>query len=822
LFSATDFSKLAFANQKTIKIGNMSYDPQVSEQKWQEWWEQEQIYKADLSNEQKPRYYNLTMFPYPSGDKLHVGHWYNYAPCDSWGRFMRMRGHNVFQPMGFDSFGLPAENYAIKTGVPPRTSTMANIETMREQLKAMGAMWNFDQEVITSEPEYYRWSQWLFLQLYKQGLAEKRKAPVNWCPSCQTVLANEQVDDGVCERCKSTVTKKDLVQWFFRITDYAEKLLDYSEVDWPEKTITMQQNWIGRSEGAEIDFEILGSEHKLRVYTTRPDTLFGATFVVLAPEHPLINELTTEVYRDEVQQYIEATKLVTDIERTNQERPKTGVFIGAYAINPATKAKIPVYTADFVLTHYGTGAIMATPGHDERDHQFAQKFGLPIKQVVSSAANLELDVNTAPFTDYGYAINSEFLNGLDTKTAISKMINWLAEQNLGEGKVNFRLRDWLISRQRYWGAPIPIVYDPSGNPVAVPEEHLPWLLPTDVEFKPTGVSPLAQSAELKARVEKIFGPGYTPEIDTMDTFVCSSWYYFRYLACHNQDQALDNKLNQDWLPVDMYIGGPEHACMHLLYARFINKVMYDMGHTPHKEPFKKLVHQGLITKDGAKMSKSKGNVVSPDEFIKEYGSDVFRMYLMFLGPFKDGGDWNDKGISGIARFMSRLDKALSQTPVVEKHEEVDRLTHKTIKKVTQDLLNMQFNTGIAALMEYTNFVTKVNAITPFAKEAIVRLIAPLAPHFAEEMWHSLLGNQSSVFDSTWPEYDESLTIEQNVKIVVQINGKLRGEFEAMLGIGQAEALEMAKNLPAIAAQLSGKELIKEIYVPNKLVSLVVK
>ena len=801
----------------------MTYIATEREQYWQKMWQEQKLYTTDLTDNSKPAYYNLTMFPYPSGDKLHVGHWYNYAPLDSWGRFMRMRGHSVFQPMGFDSFGLPAENYAIKTGVHPKESTTVNIEKMRQQLTAMGGMWDWEHEVVTSDPEYYKWTQWLFIKLYEAGLVERRKAPVNWCPGCQTVLANEQVEDGACERCKSEVIKKNLTQWFIKITDYADRLLDYSDLDWPEKTMLMQKHWIGRSEGAEIEFAVFGDEErKLRVYTTRPDTLFGATCMVMAPEHELVSQITTETYIKEVQKYVDHASKMTEIDRTNEEREKTGVFTGTYAINPATKEKIPVYVADFALVHYGTGIVMCTPAHDLRDHAFATKYDLPIKQVVKPKDGTEIDVQKEAFKEHGIAVNSDFLNGVPTAEAITKMISWLTEQDFGEGKVNFKLRDWLISRQRYWGAPIPIIYCDDCGAQPVPEAQLPIILPDDVDFNPKGTAPLATSESFVNTECPKCGGKAKREVDTMDTFMCSSWYYLRYLSPKNDQVAVDNEMAKKWLPVDMYIGGPEHACMHLLYARFINMVMYDLGYTPHKEPFTRLVHQGLITKDGAKMSKSKGNTVSPDEFVEKYGSDVFRMYLMFLGPFTEGGDWGDQGITGIARFQQRFYTIMMDLEMVETDKEVDRLLHKTIKKVTDDLWNMQFNTALAALMEFTNAILKHGKITESAREKVTLLIAPMAPHFAEELWH-LSGHEGSIFNITeWPEFDPALAKDDQLTIVVQVNGKLRGEFTADLTADKEAIVLAAKTLDNVKLYLDQKEIVKEIYVPGRLVNLVVK
>ncbi len=791
------------------------YNPKNIEKKWRQIWDEKGLYKTDL-NSDKPKYYNLVMFPYPSGDKLHIGHWYSYAPADSWGRYMRMKGYEIFQPFGFDSFGLPAENYAIKTGTHPTETTKTNTEYMRKQLSEMGAAWNWDAEVMTSSPEYYKWTQWIFLQLYKKDLAYRKTAPVNWCPSCLTVLANEQAQDGTCERCDSEVTKKDLAQWFFKLKDYAEKLLDYEGLDWPEKTKLMQQNWIGKSEGSEIDFELDGLGKKVRVYTTRIDTLYGATYMVLAPEHPLVDEITTEENSKAVEDYIKEARKQSDIERTAEGREKTGVFTGTYAINPVNGEKIPVWIADYVLVHYGTGAVMAVPAHDERDYEFATKYELPINEVVVPVKG-ESDITKEAFTDYGKLVNSQEFDGVTSEEAKKGITEKLADNGQAEFKINYRLRDWLLSRQRYWGSPIPIVYCEKCGEVAVPEDQLPVELPKDVDFKPTGdgKSPISTSESfVNTECPECGGPAKR-ETDTMDTFVCSSWYYLRYPNAQLKDKAFDKEILNKWMPVDMYIGGPEHACMHLIYARFIHKVMNDLGYVDSKEPFKRLVHQGMITKDGAKMSKSKGNVVSPDEFVEQYGSDIFRMYLMFMGPFTQGGDWNDQGITGIKRFADKFWKAIKAND----GQGVGAQVHKTIKKVTDDMEKLQFNTAIAAIMELINSA-KEN-LTLEEKKATLKIIAPLAPHLAEELWEQI-GGEGSVFEQEWPTYDESQLQDDTITIAVQVNGKLRATVEIAADASKEEVLEAAKALENVSKYISEGELVKEIYVPGKLVSLVVK
>ncbi len=817
------------------------YDPAKTEAKWQKKWAEAKVYRTDLKSNDKPKYYNLVMFPYPSGDKLHIGHWYNYAPADSWGRYMKMKGFNVFEPIGFDSFGLPAENYAIKTGVHPTISIAQNVEKMREQLRRIGPMYDDSKEVVTSTPEYYKWTQWVFLQLYKKGLAYRKNAPVNWCPSDQTVLANEQVQDGRCERCKSEVTKKDLTQWFFKIRDYSERLLDFKDLIWPEKTKLMQQHWIGRSEGSEVTFELADANEKelgksISVFTTRVDTLFGITYLVLAPEHALVKEITSKEHKKNIDQYIEKTKKETDIERSAEDREKTGVFTGAYAIHPLTKKMVPVWIGDYVLNTYGTGAVMAVPAHDERDFAFAKKYELPIVEVIVADAQNAVKAGKTGLaggsangknsesqatTDDGVLINSDDFNGLTSEVARKKITEKLMKNKSGKFIVNYKLRDWLVSRQRYWGAPIPIVYCKKCGEVAVPEKNLPVELPTDVDFTPKGdgKSPLNSVASFVNTKCPNCGGKAEREVDTMDTFVDSSWYYLRYPSADFEDAPFEDKMLKKWLPVDMYIGGPEHACMHLLYARFINMVLFDLGYLDFEEPFKRLVHQGMVTKDGAKMSKSKGNVVSPDSFVEKYGSDVFRMYLMFMGPFTEGGDWNDQGITGIARFVERFYLLMKSKDKVGDEKELRKNLHKTIKRVTEDIEKFQFNTAVAGLMEFVNSANKTG-IDHESQKVAVRLIAPLAPHLAEEIWEEL-GGKFSVFDQEWPKFDAKFIQESSMVLAIQVNGKLRGQIEVENATSKENILEKAKSEEHVKKYLENG-ILKEIYVPGKLVNFVVK
>jgi leucyl-tRNA synthetase len=798
-----------------------------SEKKWQKIWEDKKLYDIDLKDSRKS-YYNLVMFPYPSGDKLHIGHWYNFGPADSWGRYMRMNGYNVFEPMGFDAFGLPAENYAIKTGVAPKASTAVNTKTMVKQLKELGAMYDWSQMVNTSEEDYYKWTQWLFLQMHKMGLAYKKKSPVNWCPSCKTVLANEQVQDGICERCKTEVIKKNLAQWFWKITDYADQLLDHTDLDWPEKTVTMQRNWIGKSEGTEIDFKLDGSDEVLTCYTTRPDTIYSVTFMVIAPEHPWVQEaIKGTKYEKEVKEVAKQIRKQTDIERTSEGgKDKLGAFVGKHVINPVNGDKIPVYIANFALM-YGTGVVMAD-AHDQRDFEFAHKYKIPLKFVISEDGKPTTPKGAKEaYTADGILFDSGQFTGMNNRKALPKVADWMVKEGFGRKTTNYRLRDWLVSRQRYWGAPIPVINCDDCGEVPVPEKDLPVILPRIKEYKPKGKAPLATSASfMNTKCPKCKGPG-TREPDTMDTFVCSSWYFLRYPCANMKDKPFDKDVLKKWGPVDMYIGGPEHACMHLLYSRFVNMVLHDAGLVPFKEPFKRLVHQGMVTKDGAKMSKSKGNVVSPDGFVEKYGSDVFRMYLMFMGPFTQGGDWNDKGITGVSRFVQKIWKVVDGPTLKKTSPDMNAVLHRTIKKVTKDIENMHFNTALAALMEFMNAAVK-QGLDQKSKEKIVRLMAPMAPHLAEELWAKLSGvaptskKWVSVFDQKWPKYEEKYTVSSMIKLIVQVNGKLRATVDAAADISKEDALALAKLQENVAHHLEGKTIVKEIVVPGRLVNFVVK
>ncbi|HDP97934.1 MAG TPA: leucine--tRNA ligase [bacterium] len=807
------------------------------EQKWQQKWEKTRLYQTDMENVGR-KLYCLVMFIYPSGDKLHIGHWYNYGPTDTWARFKRMQGYNVFEPMGYDAFGLPAENYAIKMRIHPAKSTSENIKYIRQQLKAMGAMYDWTKEINTSEPNYYRWTQWFFLLFYKNGLAYRKKAPVNWCPNCQTVLANEQVVEGNCERCDTEVIRKDLKQWFFKITDYAEKLLEgHERIEWPEKTINMQKNWIGRSEGAQIQFKIKGRNDVIEVFTTRPDTLFGVTYMVLAPEHPLVDNLTTDEHRSAVSQYVETARKASEIDRTSTEREKTGVFTGAYAINPVNQEKIPIWIADYVLLSYGTGCVMAVPGHDSRDFEFAKKYGLPIREVISPDGEAHYPLDQA-YTEPGIMINSAAFNGMVSEQGIERMINHLEKNGVGEKKINYKLRDWLISRQRYWGAPIPIIYCPQCGEVPVPENELPVLLPDKVDFSGTGESPLNTNPDfVNTKCPKCQQPAKR-EVDTMDTFVCSSWYFLRFPNPEVDDMPFDSEMVKKWLPVDQYVGGAEHAVMHLMYARFFTKVLYDLKLINFDEPFKRLLHQGVITKDSNKMSKSRGNVVNPDQFIKKYGSDTFRMYMMFMGNYVEGGDWSDEGITGIHRFLNRvwrLTELLKDNKATgseqNQSKELERIQHYTIKMVTVDLERFHFNTAISRIMELVNAIyLYIQDLKPDQQnkqtldnviETMILLLAPFAPHFAEEMWEKL-GKPYSIFNFPWPEYDEEKTIKQLIPFVIQVNGKVRSTIEIEPDSEDEHALKRALDDEKIQKYVNGKKIIKKIVVKNRLVNIVVK
>ena len=991
------------------------YDPSSVEAKWQAKWAEEKVYEVNLKSAKKP-FFTHVMFPYPSGDKLHVGHWYNFGPADSYARYKRMQGYDVFSPMGFDAFGLPAENYAIKTGVPPQESIPANIETMIRQLKRIGCMYDWNRMVNTSHSSYYQWTQWIFLQMFSNGLAYKKKANVNFCPKCQTVLANEQVWEGKCERCDSDVIQKAMEQWFLKTTQYAERLLaGLDGLDWPEKTKIMQRNWIGKKEGIDVTYVVedvsrgiiempvgaevgmpvkvsprinsganiempvswginspanpmrtvhlvftpkgrrqtfedplnarrilsildsIASRHSIVLheacampdhvhvlvsfdsklhlendvvkrlkgasareylkeissdaghlwgegnhfedvasskqfaasiqyiqknpsedglpendrilsklpititcFTTRPDTNFGATFIVLAPEHPFVTKIVKgEIASDkksEVSAYVQASLTKTELERQEEGMTKTGAFTGHYVLNTLNGKKLPVWVSDFVLAGFGTGAVVGVPGHDLRDFQFAIKFGIPVVRVVvgPDGDTSEITKSEQVQEEAGIMVNSAFLDGMEIHQAKEKIKDHMEANGWGKRVVTYRLRDWSIGRQRYWGAPIPVVYDPEGKPHPIPLKHLPWILPQDVEFKPKGTAPLAQSRELFERTEKIFGKGWTPEVDTMDTFVCSSFYSFMYLGSSHEggeyeqlpvakNIPVDPKIEKKWMPVSMYIGGAEHACMHLIYARFVSMALTDFGCITHAEQYQKLVHQGVITNQGAKMSKSKGNVVSPDAFVDRHGSDVFRMYLMFMGPFTEGGDWSDTGIKGVDRFVQRIWKLCEDTKAAKDtkdSKEVIAALHRAIKKVGEDIERLHFNTAIAALMELLNLLEKQTAVAASTMQAFAKIIAPMAPHLAEEIWEKT-GGKGFIIDQQWPEYDPKLLVATTVVIAVQVNGKLRGTVAVASDASEQDIITAAKAEPNVRKFIEGVAVKKEIYVQGKLVSLVI-
>lgn len=812
----------------------MSYSKEV-DKKWQKRWENTQLYKFDENNLDN-KLYCLEMFSYPSGANLHVGHWYNYGLADSWARMKRMQGYNVFHPMGFDAFGLPAENYAIKTGIHPQDSTLKNIETMETQLKAMGASFDWNYEIKTCMPDYYKWTQWLFLQLYKNNLAYRKKAPVNWCPNCKTVLANEQVTNGECERCSSEVEKRDLTQWFFRITDYAEELLeDLKDLDWPEKTKKIQTNWIGKSEGAEIEFAIDNTDYTFKVFTTRADTVYGITYVVLAPENELVDLITKPEYKDKVEEYKRFAKKQSEIERMSTVKEKTGVPTGAYAIHPITGAKLPIWISDYVLAGYGTGCVMAVPAHDERDFEFASKYGLEIKRVIADKGGKETEL---PFVEDGVLVNSEEFNDVSSKIARTGIVEKLAQNNKGELKVNYRLRDWLVSRQRYWGTPIPIIYCDKCGVVPVPEKDLPVLLPYNVEFTPDGESPLKKSEEFINCKCPTCGGDARREADTLDTFVCSSWYYLRYPDNKNTEKPFDPDFINKMLPVDKYIGGAEHATMHLLYARFFTKALRDMGYLNFDEPFLSLVHQGTILgPDGNKMSKSLGNTVSPDVYIDQYGSDVFRMYLGFGFSYIDGGPWNDDGIKAIAKYLTRIERLVDVVLELEivdnnkygkEEKELNYARNYTIKSVTQDADNFQFNTSISRTMELVNALYKYendvkDKNTKLMYDTVVdliKLIAPFAPHFSEETWEKL-GLEYSIFNEKWPVCDESALVKDEVEIAIQINGAVKHKLNVPTTAEKNEIEEIVLADEKVMKLIDGRKPKKVIVVKNRLVNIVV-
>jgi leucyl-tRNA synthetase len=809
------------------------YNAQEIDKKWQQRWAADDIYKVRPDNS-RPKFYALTMFPYTSGD-LHIGHWYAMAPSDAYARFKRMQGYNVLHPMGFDAFGLPAENAAISRGIHPYDWTMRNINNMRRQLKSMGAIYDWDREVITCLPDYYKWTQWFFLRFYNAGLAYRAKAPVNWCPRCQTVLANEQViGEGVCERCSTPVTKRELEQWFFRITKYAEELLDHSGLDWPERIKTMQKNWVGKSEGAEICFglEEEGIEQKeIRVFTTRPDTIFGVTFFLLAPEYPLVSKLTRPEHKAEVDKYIAWCRRQTEYERLALGRGKTGVFLGSYVVNPINGERVPIWIADYVLPTYGTGAVMAVPAHDERDLEFAKKFDLPVRTVIAPPGGTGKELTEA-YVGSGTMVNSGEFSGLSSEQGYQAICTLLQKKGLGRRTVVYRLRDWLISRQRYWGAPIPIIHCNKCGIVPVPEEDLPVLLPPDAEFKPTGESPLKYCQSfVNTTCPKCSGTARR-ETDTMDTFMCSSWYFLRYTSPKTRSAPFNAAKVKYWLPVDLYSGGAEHAVMHLFYARFFIKALRDVGLVEFDEPFARLFNQGIIIYRGDKMSKSRGNVIAPDEYVTELGADAVRGYLMFIGPWEFGGEWSDRGIVGISRWLNRVWSLVTidySSSIVdpEAEKELLHLTHKTIKEVTADLEKFHFNTMLSSLMEFSNYLSRIkdsgvvsDSLWREAVSYFLRLLAPSAPHLSEELWNRT-GHPYSVHNQSWPEYAEELAKEEEITLVIQVNGKLRDKVLVSASISEAEAKEMALSRERVKAYISGKGPTRIIYAPRRVVNIVV-
>ncbi|AXU28535.1 TPA: leucine--tRNA ligase [Clostridioides difficile] len=803
------------------------YNFKEVESKWQKIWKDNNQYKMDTAQTEKPNYYTLEMFPYPSG-KIHMGHVRNYSIGDVVARFKKMEGYNVLHPMGWDSFGLPAENAAIKHGIHPHKWTMENIEEMKEQLNLLGLSYDWDKEVATSTPEYYRFTQEIFLKFLEHGLAYKKKSYVNWCPSCETVLANEQVVQGACERCKATVLKKDLEQWYFKTTEFAEELLnDLDTLDgWPEKVKTMQKNWIGKSTGADLVFDIDGTDKSMTVFTTRPDTTYGVTYMVLAPEHELVKELVAGTeYEADVEAFVQKMHTMTEIERTAADVEKEGMFIGRYVINPLNGKKVPLWIANYVLVEYGTGAIMAVPAHDERDRDFAEKYNLDIIDVI---------------TEDNKMINSEEFNGLDASEGFEGIIDKLEKEGRGKRTINYRLRDWLVSRQRYWGCPIPVVYCDECGIVPVKKEDLPVLLPTDVEFTGKGESPLTTSKQFMSTTCPHCGKPARREVDTMDTFVDSSWYFLRYVDSNNENEPFSKELVNRWHPVDQYIGGVEHAIMHLLYARWFVKAFKSMGMVDFNEPFKNLLTQGMVLMDGSKMSKSKGNTVSPMDIIDEYGADTARLFVLFAAPPERDLDWSEQGVDGCFRFLNRVYRLVDElADVVKKDVEFGELNsqdkdmrytiHSTLKKVTADLSEkFGFNTAISALMELINDMYKYKeldnineAVIKEGVQTIVTIIAPFAPHLGEELW-TMIGKEGSVFDIDWPKYDEKALVKDEIEVVVQVNGKVRGKLTVNSNISKDEMEKVALEDEKIKGLVEGKTIVKVVAVPKKLVNIVVK
>lgn len=802
----------------------MAFNHEKIEQKWQKVWEENKTFRT-TEDEGKRKFYALDMFPYPSGAGLHVGHPEGYTATDILSRMKRMQGYNVLHPMGWDAFGLPAEQYALDTGNDPAEFTELNINNFRRQIKSLGFSYDWEREINTTDPNYYKWTQWIFLQLYKKGLAYVDEVAVNWCPALGTVLANEEVIDGKSERGGHPVERRPMKQWMLKITAYADRLLeDLDDLDWPESIKEMQRNWIGRSEGAHVHFTIDGYDETFTVFTTRPDTLFGATYAVLAPEHPFVDKITTAEQKEAVEAYLDQIKSKSDLERTDLAKDKTGVFTGAYAINPVNGERMPIWIADYVLMSYGTGAIMAVPAHDERDYEFAVKFELPIKEVVAGG-----DVSKEAYTGDGEHVNSDFLNGLDKEEAISNMIQWLQANEKGEKQVTYRLRDWLFSRQRYWGEPIPVIHWEDGTTTAVPEDQLPLVLPKTTEIKPsgTGESPLANIDDWVNVVDPETGKKGRRETNTMPQWAGSCWYYLRYIDPTNSEALADADKLKEWLPVDIYIGGAEHAVLHLLYARFWHKFLYDIGVVPTKEPFQKLFNQGMILgENNEKMSKSKGNVVNPDEIVESHGADTLRLYEMFMGPLDASIAWSTKGLDGARRFLDRVWRLLIEdngelsSKVQESNDTtLERVYHQTVKKVTEDYEGLRFNTGISQLMVFINDAYKVDVLPKQYVEGFVKLLAPICPHTTEELW-SKLCHEDTISYEAWPAFDEAKLVDDEVEIVVQINGKVRAKLNVPAEASREELQDIAMANEDVQEFIEGKTVRKVIAVPGKLVNIV--
>ncbi|MGE6488107.1 leucine--tRNA ligase [Paenisporosarcina sp. NPDC076898] len=803
----------------------MNFKHQQIEKKWQSYWEQNKTFKTG-NDSSKPKFYALDMFPFPSGAGLHVGHPEGYTATDILSRFKRMQGYNVLHPMGWDAFGLPAEQYALDTGNDPAEFTAKNIATFKRQIQELGFSYDWEREINTTDPSYYKWTQWIFLQLHKKGLAYVDEVAVNWCPALGTVLANEEVIDGKSERGGHPVERRPMKQWMLKITAYADRLIeDLDDLDWPESIKDMQRNWVGRSEGAELTFKVDETEHSFRAFTTRPDTIFGATYAVLAPEHALVKDITTAEQREAVEKYIESVKLKSDLERTDLAKSKTGVFTGAYALNPVNGEKMPIWIADYVLASYGTGAIMAVPAHDERDYEFAKQFELPIVEVVAGG-----DISKEAYAGEGEHVNSDFLNGLDKTEAIEKAITWFEEKGTGEKKVTYRLRDWLFSRQRYWGEPIPVIHWEDGSITAIDESELPLILPKSNDIKPsgTGESPLAKIDEWVNVIDPKTGMKGRRETNTMPNWAGSCWYYLRYIDPTNDQAIADPELIKQWLPVDIYIGGAEHAVLHLLYARFWHKVLYDIGVVPTKEPFQKLFNQGMILgENNEKMSKSKGNVVNPDDIVESHGADTLRLYEMFMGPLDASIAWSENGLDGARRFLDRIwrlfvneDGSISNKIVDTNDGTLEKVYHQTVKKVTEDYEGIRFNTAISQMMVFINDAYKAPQIPVEYVKGFVQLLAPVAPHVAEELWEKLGGSETISYVA-WPTFDESKLVENEIEMAIQFNGKVRTKIVVSKDFSKDELEKAVLQDEKVIEILDGKEIKKVIAIPGKLVNIVV-